>query len=131
MFISCILEPPKWVLSKVNSLLWPFLWGSRIETVARKSIVCSVTDGGLGLRDFVCHGKALRLSALFSLISSPLNKGFYLIKYFSGARLASLRPEWSTLRDNLTPSAALPSLFYSSALQSLAPLRLPSDIFLF
>ena len=127
MFVSRILEPPKWVLSKVNSLLWPFLWGSRVETVARKHIVCSVTDGGLGLRDFVCHGKALRLSALFSLIRTPLNKGFYLIKYFCGARLASLRPEWSMLRDNLTPSAALPSAFYSIALQSLASLRLPSD----
>jgi len=38
-----------------------------------------------------------------------------------------LRPEWSTLHDNLTSSAAFPSFFYSSTLQSLASLRLPSD----
>jgi len=39
MFGFRILEPPTWVFSKVNGLIWPFLWGSRVETVARKSIV--------------------------------------------------------------------------------------------
>ena len=38
-FVSSILPPPRWVCDRVNRIIWPFLWGSRIETVARKSLV--------------------------------------------------------------------------------------------
>ena len=46
-YLSRILEPPKWVYGRIKSLIWPFLWGSRMETVARRSIICSLEDGGL------------------------------------------------------------------------------------
>ena len=50
LFVSSILAPPRWVDDRINRIIWPFLWGSRIETVARKSLICPETDGGLGLR---------------------------------------------------------------------------------
>ena len=34
-YLSRILEPPKWVYGRIKGLIWPFLWGCRIETVAR------------------------------------------------------------------------------------------------
>lgn len=40
LFVSSILSPPPWVCDKVNQIIWPFLWGSRVETVAPKSLVC-------------------------------------------------------------------------------------------
>ena len=54
------MQPPKWVVDKVNNLIWPFLWGSRVETVARRTILCPPLKVGLGSKDFVCQGKAAR-----------------------------------------------------------------------
>ena len=43
LFVSSILAT-----SRINRIIWPFLWGSCIETEARKSLICPETDGGLG-----------------------------------------------------------------------------------
>lgn len=54
LFVSSILTPPRWVCDPVNQIIWPFLWGSLVETVARRTLICSVPDrGGLGLEIFV------------------------------------------------------------------------------
>ena len=125
LYVSRVLVPPKWVYSKLNSLIWPFLWRARLETVARKSLICSVDSGGLGLKEFSCQGRALRLAALVTSVSDSSSKCFYLAKYFCGSVLAPLRPEWAGLRDNLTLSAAHPTAFYGSVLSSFRATDLP------
>jgi len=90
LFVSAILSPPQWVQDRINRIIWPFLWGSRIETVARKSLVCPETNGGLGLREFRVHGQASRLAILIRSITNIESKSFFLIKYFCGAQLASI-----------------------------------------
>ena len=127
LYLSRVLIPPRWVFDRYNSLIWPFLWGARLETVARKSIVCPLDQGGLGLVDFKSKGEALRLSTLVKTLADPAFKCFYLIRYFCGSRLAPLRPEWSALRDNHTPSAALPTPFYVCLLDSLKSFNFPSS----
>ena len=124
-FVASVLTPPRWVYDRVNQIIWPFLWGSRIETVARRSLVCPVADGGLGLRDFQTHGQASRLALLINVINSTGSKGFFLLKYFCGAQLASIRRCWSGLRDNSTPSALSPSAFYSPLLTVMRDLKIP------
>ena len=37
LYLATILPVPKWVISEVNNLIWPFLWGCRMETVSRQS----------------------------------------------------------------------------------------------
>ena len=84
--MSRVLVPPRWVSDRYNSLIWPFLWGSRLETVARKTIICPVKDGGLGLIDFIIKGKALRLASMISALGDPAVKCYFLARYFCGAR---------------------------------------------
>ena len=103
LFVSAILSPPQWVYDRINLIIWPFLWGSRIETVAHKS------NGGLGLREFRVHGQASCMAILIRSISNMQSKSFFLIKYFCGAQLALIRSHWTFLRDNATPSALSPS----------------------
>ena len=98
-YLSRVLIPPRWVLDRYNSLIWPFLWGAKLEPVARRSIVCSPDQGGLGLIDFWSKGQAWRLSSFVKSPSDPSFKCFYLVRYFCGSCLATLRPEWSTLQD--------------------------------
>ena len=125
LFVSAILSPPQWVYDRINRIIWSFSWGSRIETVARKSLVCPETNGGLGLREFRIHGQASRLAILIRSISNIQSKSFFLIKYFCGAQLASIGNHWAFLRDNATPSALSPSTFYSPLLRSLWDLQFP------
>ena len=120
LFVSAILSPPQWVYDRINRIIWPFLWCSRIETVARKSLVCPE-----GLREFRVHGQASRLAILIRSISNIQSKSFFLIKYFCGAQLASIGNHWAFLRDNATPSALSPSTFYSPLLRSLRDLQFP------
>ena len=53
LYVATILVPPDWVFGKFNHLVWSFLWGSKIQPVARKSLHCPVSKGGLGIFDFI------------------------------------------------------------------------------
>lgn len=61
LFISSIITPLRWVCDRVNQIIWLFLWGSRVETIAQSTLICSVPNGGLGLRDIHSHGQVLHL----------------------------------------------------------------------
>ena len=37
-FLAKVLPTPGWVISRLKKLVFPFLWGSKIETVSRKSL---------------------------------------------------------------------------------------------
>lgn len=129
LYLLRVLIPPRWVFDKYNSLVWPFLWSTRLETVARKLIVCPLDQVGLGFIDFKSKGEALRLSTLVKSLSDHTFKCYYLIRYFCGSRLAPLQPKWSELRDNHTPSAAMPTPFYLCLLSSLKLFNFPSSFF--
>ena len=124
-FLASVLTPLQWVYDRINPLTWPFLWGSPVETVARRSLICPITEGGLGLRDFWTQGQASRLALLINTVSNTALKGFFIVKYFCGSQLASCRRSWSSLRDNATPSALSPTIFYSPLLTTIRDLEVP------
>lgn len=107
------------------------MWGSKIETVSRKTLTVAVRQGGLGLIDFICKSKALKISLVTSIVADPKTKDFYLVKYFVGSQLARLREGWSHLRDNSSPRALVPTDFYDLVLRSMVALsnqvRIPSQ----
>ena len=49
------------------------------------------------LKGFRLQGRASRLAALNSLLNTRSCKAFFLLKYFCGIQLSSLRPEWQDL----------------------------------
>ena len=81
-FAASVLNPPCWVFDRVNQIVWPFLWGSRIETIAHRSLVCWVADGGLGLRDFRTHSQALCLAVWLRLLAMLSQKVFFFSEIF-------------------------------------------------
>ena len=111
-----------WVISQVNKLIWPFLWGCRLETVSCQSCHQPILKGGLGIVNFKVKADALKLASTLCNCNVDF-KSFYLFQYFLGARLSSLRPEWSFLRDNPSPSTLLLTPFYSRCIMVLASLR--------
>ena len=61
LYLATILSVPRWVVSAVNNLISPFLWGCRIETAT---------------------ARALKLASVLSLCTNTDSKSFYFIKYF-------------------------------------------------
>ena len=123
LYRATILPVPRWVISAVNNLIWPFLWGCRMETVSRQSCYQPVLKGGLGIINFQLKARALKLASILSLCTNADSKSFYFIKYFLGSRLSSFRSEWSLLRDNSSPSTQSLTPFYSICLSVLTSLR--------
>ena len=126
LFVSSTLTPPRWVYDRINQTIWPFWWGSRIETVALKSIFCPISEGDLGHREFRSHGQASRLSILCHNIINVEFKCFSL-KYFCGAQLASLQRSCVSLRDNGSRSL---HRFLCSPFTSLTGFTFSPQIFL-
>ena len=123
LYLATVLCIPKWVLAKINDLIWPFIWGSRIETVSRLACHQSFTKGGIGIINFQIKADSLKLaSTVFNACNSD-SKSFFFTKYFLGSRLASYRPEWSFLRDNSTPSTQVLTPFYARFVSALTSLR--------
>ena len=123
-YLARVLLLPEWVSRRVNQLIWPFIWGSKIETVSRKSCFCSVPEGGLGLTNFPRKCEALRVSSLVATLNDPDDKSFFLCKYFAGWHLARFLPQWLPLRDNSSPHSFSPTSFYSSCISILSCLDL-------
>ena len=123
LYLSAVLCVPKWVISKINNLVWPFLWGSRMETVSRMTCHQSLGKGGLGIFNFQTKSDSLKLASLVSILDDRESKSFFLTKYFLGSRLAPCRPEWRSLRDNSTPSTQNLTPYYEKCFSILASLR--------
>ena len=123
LYLATILSVPRWVVSELNNLIWPFLWGCRMETVSRQSCYQSFLKGGLGIVNFQVKADALKLASIVSLCCNADSNSFYFIKYFFGSRLSSFRSEWSFLWDNSSPSTHSLTPFYSNCLSVLTSLR--------
>jgi len=89
-YLAKVLLLPTWVLHWVNQLIWPFLWGSKIETVSRNTCYLPAKSGGLNISNLEFKGVALRLSSINCTLSFPEDSSFFLCKYF--------------VRDSLAPS---------------------------
>lgn len=53
LYLAFVLSVPRWVFGKVNDLIWPFLWGSRMESVSRQTCYQSISNVGLGIVNFL------------------------------------------------------------------------------
>ena len=120
LYLAKTLIMPAWVLSRVNQLIWPFIWGSRLETVARRTCFLKPSLGGLSLCDLKLKCDALQLASLVFVIDSSNDSSFFLAKYFVGRRLSTLRQQWSGLLDNSAPSATSVTPFYEKCLKVIA-----------
>lgn len=120
LYLARTLIMPNWVLSRINQLVWPFIWGSRMETVARKTCFLKLDSGGLNLCNLKLKCDALQLASLVFAIDSPDDSSFFLTKYFVGRRLSTLKRQWFSLRDNSAPSATFVTPFYDACLNTLA-----------
>jgi len=81
---------PSWVVSRINLIIWPFLWGHRMETVAPSTCYLKVKDGGINILNLGLKCQALRVAGMILAINDVLDSSFYLCRFYVGRRLSTL-----------------------------------------
>ena len=127
LYLGRVLLVPPWVFARINTIVWPFLWGCRMETVARNTCYLKVKDGGINLLNLRLKCPALRVAGMISALVNLTDSSFYLCRFYVGRRLSTLRSEWRPLTSNLVPNAVLPTKFYSECVSVLSSLRLGNE----
>ena len=59
LYLAKVLLVPSWVFTRINSIVWPFLWGCKMETVARNTCYLKVKNGGINLVNLSLNVKRL------------------------------------------------------------------------
>ena len=118
-YLARVLPMPSWVLTSINALVWPFLWGSKMETVARNTCFLKPCQGELGIVNLKVKACALRSVGLLSALADPADSCFFVCRYFVATSISSLRTEWRHLRSNSLPNASSPTIFYSECIDTL------------
>ena len=102
VYLARVLTLPVWVTARVNALIWPFLWGSKMETVSRNAFFLKPKDGGINVISLPLKAQELRLAGMASVLYSPADSSFFMPKYFVGCSLVCVpngflcvtRPVW-------------------------------------
>ena len=94
LYLAKVLIVPSWVSVLVNSIVWLFLWGCRMESVARNTCYLKVKDGGINLLNLRMKCQVLRVAGMISILANLSDSSFYLCTFYVGRRLSTLRPGW-------------------------------------
>lgn len=121
-YLAKLLPIPEWVFTRFRSLIFHFIWRSKIETVSRQTLSAPAAEGGLGIVELSSKCVSLQLSYVTASLNNPDTKSYYFLKYFIGTQVAKLRPEWACLRDNSGPRASTLTNFYRKILPLLSEL---------
>ena len=61
---------PSWVLTSINALVWPFLRGSRMETVGRNTCFLKPCQGGIDIVNLKVKACTSRSVGLLSALAN-------------------------------------------------------------
>ena len=113
-----VIIPPSWVYDRFKSIVWPFLWKGKMETISRKRYCAPLECSGLNIVSFETKCVSLRLSNFSDLRDRfSLCKWHYFARHFLGNRLAALDSRFS-FSSNVILSASRPSHYYVKCLDS-------------
>ena len=103
-YTATVLTLPGWVHTKVNRIIWDFLWAGKTEVVKHDACILPCTQGGLSVVCVKEKAKALKLRWIPLLGDITYTaKWSYFGRYWIGLRLGKFFPDWAFLRDNSRP----------------------------
>ena len=131
--VAKVIPPPSWVHDNFKSIVWPFIWKSKVESVSRERCCAPLESGGLNIVDFRTKCASLRLSSFLDLRDNfGSSKWHYLARYFLGNKLTVLDNRFC-FPTNLCPSSVSLTNYYRKCLDGFHQLherydKLPDDL---
>ena len=108
-FITFSVVVPQSVVTRINSIIFSFLWGNRHECLSRKTMYCNKQNGGVGIIDIEKKLAALKSSHIKSLLYSNHSKWKTLAVYWFGFHLKHIEPIFGS---NMIPHSDHKPRFY-------------------
>jgi len=118
-YVARMLSVPSWVVAKVNSLVFSFVWNGKVELIKRETCLLPWLSGGLGMIDFGVRVRALHIANVVGSLNRLSGKMWCYLRYYLGVRLSTLRDDWMFLRDNSKPGAVLLSKYYKAVYEEV------------
>ncbi len=101
IFLASVLSIPKNSISRINKLIFGFLWSDKNELVRRESVFQPVDRGGLGLINIELKCRALHLKMINQITNKLSNLSWLsLSRYWIGRSLVKYNTDWSFLQSN-------------------------------
>jgi hypothetical protein len=115
-YIGSVLHMSKYYISKFQRLIFNFMWNSKSEPLARKTMYKSKDLGGLNIVNIEYKLYALRLKHIQDIIVNRNVKFIYFSIYWIGYKLRDLNFNLASLS---VPHSDLISPFYIKCLKVL------------
>ncbi len=119
-YVGQCITIPETLARLINKQLFRFLWGNKVECVARNTIIRDREIGGLGVTHIVAKLDSFRCNHVYKLLTAPYARWHDFAAYWIGQQLRQYRPEYAV---NQRPHAEIPNQFYGSALSIFYLLR--------
>ena len=113
-YIGSFLELPNQVLHEIESLSFGYIWQNLQECINRKTIVCSILQGGTGLVKLDVKIDSFHAMHIRNLLLDSPCKWKYFAIYWLGIQLRNFRPEYAS---NLIPHSIKIPKFYKNSLK--------------
>ncbi len=102
IFLASILSIPQVFVTKINKIIFKFIWSDKNELVKQSLIYQPVERGGLSLMNIKTKSMALQLKMINCVTNENCTlKWTYLSHYWTGRSLSKYSPDWQFLRSNL------------------------------
>ncbi len=128
IYLCTIFPIPRDILSRINTIIFKFLWSGKNELVRRETVFQPISNGGLFLVNMQIKSQALLLNSLSKITDKNATaKWVFLARYWIGRSLSKYATLWSFLRSNLVPNSLYRPPIYDSLLSLVNRFRNRTD----
>ena len=104
LYLRTVYPIPKSCLTRVNTLVFNFLWSGRNEMIKRDILFLPTDRGGLGLTDLTTKLQALQFKSIRVMTrETHVPKWVFLARYWIGRIIAKHSNLWAFLQNNNIP----------------------------
>lgn len=94
-YVARICYPNDKIIKDINKILFTYLWGNKMELIARQTLYLNYEDGGIKFPDFKTKINAMLLHRINSLLNNQTLPWASLAIYWIGLIIKSIKPDFA------------------------------------
>lgn len=106
IYLATVFAIPGAIITKINTMMFSFLWKDKNELVKRSTMHLPLHKGGLAIPELKETQASLNFKWLQQITDSGYDRPWvHFARYWMGIQLSTIRADWSFLRTSLKPHA--------------------------
>ena len=82
IYSATCLPVPEGIEKGINNIIYEFIWG-KVDKISRKSALCKIEDGGIGMIDIKSHFEAIKASWVSRILNSNIKSSWSIIPKYT------------------------------------------------